>query len=226
LEVTPVSEQQTEWIQSLGGPLIMLPSSSLPRWRGGFGASEVGTGMPPLGTAEGGTDYDWACSVNDLIAAPSAYGDVAFVLNDHPLSTTWRQISSREGVVARAWVADQPEDVLSGMIAGLTDRDRLQLVEPDDVIDQMARDVSVSEADATDMAQRLKVWARGGSARLTVVAQGGEYVIFDSVEEGADIRESLTVRLDPGHYEILSGWHRFDAENTFVLHWIKRLRQN
>jgi Immunity protein 21 len=212
-----MSERQTSWIDSLGGPLMMLPASSLSKWRGSSGASEMGTGMPALGTDDGGTDYDWACAVNDLIAVRRIYGDVALVLNDQPLGTTWRQISSREGVVARAWTADQPRPVLSRMLAGLTDPDRLRLFEPDDVIDQIARDRGGSDSpeggDAmdVDLARALKGWARGESARLSVPFRG-EYTIFDSVAEGTDIRESLTLRLDPGLYEILSGMHRFDSE--------------
>ena len=209
-------ERRGEWIDSLGGPLIMLPAASLPHWRGSFGASEVGVGATPLGTDEEATDYAWACAVNDLIAVQSAYGDAAVILNDQPLGTTWRQISSGEGVIARVDTTDQPRSVLSEIVAGLTDLDRRALLTPDETIDQIAYDAESAKA--------LKVWARGGSARLNVSLRGGGYRIFDSVDEGIDLRESLAFRLDAGVYEILSGWHRVDAQTAFVLHWLRWLR--
>jgi hypothetical protein len=204
--------------------MVMLPTSSLPKWRGCFGASEVGVGAPPAGTADGGTDYDWACSVNDLIGILPFYGDVAVILDDHPLRTTWRQISSSEGVVARPFVANQPDDVLSRIVSGLDDVDRRRLLTPDDEIDQMSRDSSASPA-ADEHANAMRRWARSGSACLRTDFLAGDYTIFDSVDEGTDVRQSLVLRLDPGLYEVLSGWHRFDRENVLVLHWIKLIER-
>src|SRR5688572_29719437 len=97
--------RQNGWIASLGGPLVMLPASSVREWRGGDGGCATSFGCPALGTEQGGTDYDWACAVKDLIAVRQIYGREAVVLNDQDLVTTWRQVSGGEAIIARAWTA-------------------------------------------------------------------------------------------------------------------------
>ena len=219
-----MSTRPAQWIDSLGGPLVMLPTFALSEWRGGFGGCEVGVGTPALGTDTGGTDYDWARGVNDLIAVRPAYGDVAVVLNDQPSGTTWRQISSTEGVIARADAVSEPDDVLFQMVAALTEQDRLRLLAQDEVIDAIAAGISPSAGEAAECATAMKNWAAGPSARLEADFRAGDYTILDSVHEGTAFPESLRLRLIPGRYQILSGWHRADAENFFVLHWLRWLR--
>jgi hypothetical protein len=167
--------------------------------------------------------------VDGLIAVRSFHGRAAVVLNDQPLTTTWRPVCGSEGFIARALWSDGPYAALSRMLAELTDLGQTGLADPDRAIDQMVADFSGPEPrspyweeTATRMAASCKRWVRGPSARIRTRLTAGEYLIFDAAADATNIDESLDVRLEPGEYEIVSGWHRADAENCFVLHWIRR----
>ncbi len=68
---------RTTWVESLGGPLIIVPVSALAHWKGS--AEE----------ADGLDDYDRACEVNAL-AAPLPVGEAqGLVLGDEPATTCY-----------------------------------------------------------------------------------------------------------------------------------------
>jgi hypothetical protein len=82
-----------EWIQSNGGPLLLLPSELLQQWRG---------------TAT--SDYERACAVDDEVAALDVGTGVGLVLGDEPHQTSWA--TADEGGLLVRWVyADDESDV-------------------------------------------------------------------------------------------------------------------
>ncbi|ANN18975.1 hypothetical protein SD37_27365 [Amycolatopsis orientalis] len=67
--------QTQAWVESLGGPLIVVPVSALAHWKGSL---------------EGGEDdYDRACAVNALAGALPVGGTTGLVLGDEPATTCY-----------------------------------------------------------------------------------------------------------------------------------------
>ncbi|MFJ5221188.1 Imm21 family immunity protein [Streptomyces sp. NPDC088354] len=73
------------WVESLGGPLIVVPVSALPAWRG---ATETGV---LAGDATAPDDYDRACAVDDLagVITIGENGAQALVLADEPATSCY-----------------------------------------------------------------------------------------------------------------------------------------
>lgn len=65
------------WIESTGGPLLLLEKSLLPYWHGSFGKSSTLT------------DYDRACKIADYVETIEVGSRFGVVLGEEPLSTTW-----------------------------------------------------------------------------------------------------------------------------------------
>ena len=218
----------TMWIESGGGPLIMFPSATAGRWRGGFGAGEAAAAAPEAAADYDDTDYGWACAVHDLIAVGQLYGHEAIVFGDLSLPTTWQTVSTREGVVARLDWTDQGDDVLDAMVLGLRSVGNRALSDQQGTIDLIVRDlheadpsVHENELASDGLANSLKQWVVGPSANLTVRLTGGEYVIFDSAYEGSDPGSVVRVALEPGTYQIKSGFYRPQPGTCFRLHWFR-----
>jgi hypothetical protein len=73
------------WVESMGGPLIVIPISALQEWGGCTEAGMV------LGDTDDPDDYDRACAVDDLAAVIpiGADGARALVLGDEPATTCY-----------------------------------------------------------------------------------------------------------------------------------------
>ncbi|MFD5721719.1 Imm21 family immunity protein [Streptomyces sp. NPDC127036] len=71
------------WVESMGGPLIVVPVSALVAWRG---STETGV---MAGDAIAPDDYDRACAVEDLAGVISVgeHGAQALVLADEPATS-------------------------------------------------------------------------------------------------------------------------------------------
>jgi len=67
-----------EWIESGGGPLVVVPQVRLGRWCGVYRKS-----------ADGMSDYDRACEIIDEIAIICVADTEILVLGDEPFRTTW-----------------------------------------------------------------------------------------------------------------------------------------
>src|SRR5258707_15417127 len=98
--------RKMNWIDSAGGPLIVLPLSHLLRWEGilppsaGRIVEATFRWNPKSGTA---TDYDSACDVADLIGLLNLGDLEVLVLGDEPLSTAWLPFADRPGGVIVRW---------------------------------------------------------------------------------------------------------------------------
>lgn len=79
-----------EWVDSAGGPLVMMPRSRAPAWRGVTG-----------------DHYEEACQINDFAGVLAReWGDI-LVLDGEPLPTTW--LVRPDGLVIVRWVAANSE---------------------------------------------------------------------------------------------------------------------
>lgn len=80
IRVLDYSIVDLRWIESLGGPLLLVPESVLDQWSGSEGKSA--SHLFP-------NDYEWACSLTDYLAPIEVGGATALVLGDEPLPTAW-----------------------------------------------------------------------------------------------------------------------------------------
>ncbi|MFJ6722518.1 Imm21 family immunity protein [Streptomyces sp. NPDC091259] len=128
------------WVESMGGPLIVVPVSALAAWRG---CTESGV---MAGDATAPDDYDRACAVDDLagVITVGENGAQALVLADEPATSCylpqrraflrWLAASSEAGLRAAAdavlvdpamvwedcgtWVSDGPAVLMDSAEAG------------------------------------------------------------------------------------------------------------
>ncbi|KUN25533.1 hypothetical protein AQJ23_16365 [Streptomyces antibioticus] len=128
------------WVESMGGPLIVIPVSALAAWRG---CTESGV---MTGDATAPDDYDRACAVDDLagVIAVGEDGAQALVLADEPATSCylpdrraflrWLAADSEAGLKAAAeavledpateweecgtWVLDGPAVLMDSAEAG------------------------------------------------------------------------------------------------------------
>jgi hypothetical protein len=82
-----------KWIESTGGPLLLLERALLPYWHGSFGNTTAAT------------DYDRACEIADYVGAIEVGSGIGVVLGEEPFSTTWWRSSEelRNSCIVR-WV--------------------------------------------------------------------------------------------------------------------------
>ncbi|WP_225628813.1 Imm21 family immunity protein [Streptomyces werraensis] len=102
------------WVRSMGGPLIVVPESSVRAWGG---CTEDGS---VLGDADGRDDYDRACEVEDLagVIAVGAGVVTALVLADEPAKTCFLP----EKLLFVRWLAaDSETELLAAAEAVLAD---------------------------------------------------------------------------------------------------------
>ncbi|MBM7773446.1 hypothetical protein JOD54_003650 [Actinokineospora baliensis] len=128
------------WVESMGGPLIVIPVSALAAWRG---CTETGV---MVGDATAPDDYDRACALDGLagVLAVGETGSQALVLADEPATTCylpehraflrWLAADSEAGLIAAAetilansatewvdcgtWVSDGPAVLMDSAEAG------------------------------------------------------------------------------------------------------------
>lgn len=103
MSATPLPGRVT-WVESSGGPLIVIPDSVLHRW----------TGVSDEDDVPG--DYDRTWMVGDPIGLIPVGGVDALVLGGDPDSTTYLP---RLGVFVRWWAADSEEALLGAVAASL-----------------------------------------------------------------------------------------------------------
>ncbi|MGW0149962.1 Imm21 family immunity protein [Streptomyces sp. NPDC004822] len=104
---TDASHASPVWVESMGGPLIVVPVSALAAWRG---CTESGV---MVGDATAPDDYDRACAVDDRagVITVGENGAQALVLADEPATSCYLP----EGRAFLRWLAADSE---AGLRAG------------------------------------------------------------------------------------------------------------
>lgn len=99
---------QLRWIESSGGPLVLLSSRDLAAWSGHDMQPQQGLG----GLSARATDYERACAIKDFIGiVPVASGE-GVVLGDEPMPTAWYPVSPSLGIFVRWVYGEDQEQVL------------------------------------------------------------------------------------------------------------------
>jgi immunity protein 21 of polymorphic toxin system len=85
------------WIESTGGPLLLLELELLPFWQGILeGPAEM-------------TDYDRACQITSYVGKIEVGPSFGIVLSGEPLSTTWYEASNLGNSFIARWVCAEDE---------------------------------------------------------------------------------------------------------------------
>ncbi|WP_329164531.1 immunity 21 family protein [Streptomyces sp. NBC_01267] len=108
------AQRSHPWVESMGGPLIVVPVSALARWGG---CTETGMVISDADTPD---DYDRACEVDGLagVIAVGEDGARALILADEPASTCYLP---RHHAFLRWLAADSEADLLAVAEAVLAD---------------------------------------------------------------------------------------------------------
>lgn len=97
------------WIESAGGPLLLLSEESLANWGGVFALVSGPAATESYSPGGSPTDYDRACAVDGYFGRITVGAEEAVVLGGEPLQATWapfRRPSS--GMIVR-WVFGETE---------------------------------------------------------------------------------------------------------------------
>ncbi|MFF3351094.1 Imm21 family immunity protein [Streptomyces sp. NPDC002917] len=102
------------WVESMGGPLIVVPVSALSQWGGSTKEGAL------AGSGAVVDDYDRACDVDDLAAliAVGSSGTQALLLADEPATSCYLE---EHHAFLRWLAADSEADLLAAAEAVLTD---------------------------------------------------------------------------------------------------------
>jgi hypothetical protein len=110
---------ETRWIQSNGGPLLLLAQSLLRDW-GGILRGTQGLDAEFRWRGEGcATDYDRACDVKDYVGVIRVGAGHGLVLGEEPFLTCWRPSADREGGILVRWVCADNESAVRKHFKGL-----------------------------------------------------------------------------------------------------------
>ena len=107
-----------EWIESQGGPLILLEESLLAFWEG-TDAPKSGRVVRADSRASGAavaTDYDRACDVRRVMGAIEVGPGIGLVLAGEPLPSTWFPLGDHtEGMIVRWRYANSEEAIVQAL---------------------------------------------------------------------------------------------------------------
>ncbi|HET6575476.1 MAG TPA: Imm21 family immunity protein [Fimbriiglobus sp.] len=109
-----MSKLKLNWIEPLGGPLLLLPRRFLPHWTGGgpIALSDLFGNWWEKQKGRELTDYDRACAVGGYAGVIEVGTGSGLVLADEPNPTTWWKARGRAGGYLVRWVyADHDDDV-------------------------------------------------------------------------------------------------------------------
>ena len=104
------------WIQSNGGPLLLLPATLLTEWSGSEAPPAAREVVASFRWRPGGpaTDYDRACDVSDYVGVIAVGAGEGLVLGEEPDPTTW--LADGHGGILARWIhAPSGEEVAAAL---------------------------------------------------------------------------------------------------------------
>jgi len=105
---------QLQWVESAGGPLLLLPQDLLGFWEGVNTPPNFRNVSAEFRWNETGiaTDSDRACDVNDYVGLIDVGPGKGLVLGDEPLATTWiSSPSGNGGILVRCRFSESDEEI-------------------------------------------------------------------------------------------------------------------
>ena len=92
----------SKWIDSDGGPLILMEARLAPHW-----------------TGVDGKDYDRACEVNDYLCVLTVGDGQALVFGEEPMSTAW--LANRNGGTFVRWSYGESQSAVLETLKGISE---------------------------------------------------------------------------------------------------------
>lgn len=139
------SESSIVWIESAGGPLLLLEENLLAHWQGCFSNSE-----------DTPTDCDRACDVDDYIGVIAVDSSHGIVLGEEPFPTAWWSLARLgEGLLVR-WVYAENETAVIHALEDLPDATWLRT----DVEFQVSNGMLIlfdAACSGSDIGERLEI---------------------------------------------------------------------
>src|SRR5437868_5069553 len=118
----PIFHEQLRWVESEGGPLLLLAAPYVRYWEGVDPPSAgrvVEARFRWRDPSAPATDYDRACDVDDWLGVLPVGPSEGLVLGGDPTPTAWRSDAPDAGTLVRWIVADSGADV-AGHLARIT----------------------------------------------------------------------------------------------------------
>lgn len=180
-----------QWINSNGGPLILLSKHLLKFWMGYYlpHPSIPDTLISPyvvtikelteLQLQDVKTDYDRACEIKEYIAPLPIKNEVALILGDESCPTSWWP-EPTGGVIVRLQYTDNTETILYNLTtlpAHIWDQEPFYFYVPDKIL-----------------------------------------VLFDATDHGNQLSESIEIKLETGTYQIFTAIYSPNTETSLILH--------
>ena len=94
------------WINSRGGPLLLLPQNLMPYWKG-IESPDDGREIEATfrwDKQAGASDYDRACDIQDYTGIIRIGSGEGLVLGEEPFATTWEPFPETIGGILVRWV--------------------------------------------------------------------------------------------------------------------------
>jgi hypothetical protein len=107
-----------QWVESNGGPLLLLPNRLLEAWEG-TDEPEPYRGIEAKARWNAGgpaTDYDRACDVTDLVGTVPVGAGEGLVLGDEPLATAWWPLSDPASGILVRWEYAADDAAVAGWL--------------------------------------------------------------------------------------------------------------
>ena len=99
------TEDSLRWIESGGGPLVLIDSNTALEW-GGVSRNS--------GSPETLSDYERACSIDGYLGVLDVQKDQALVLGDEPMRTSVKRLEQDEVMIIRwVWSSDETQVIES-----------------------------------------------------------------------------------------------------------------
>jgi hypothetical protein len=105
------------WVESNGGPLLLLARDLLPFWSGIRPSNVSAADFDNVYDYDFDCDYNRACEVKDYLGLIEVASGTGLVLGGEPLSTTWWQIHDdlKLGLLVRWMWADDEASVIQSL---------------------------------------------------------------------------------------------------------------
>jgi hypothetical protein len=180
-----------KWIDSTGGPLILISDKSYKLWSGilkrsSYLDNKIEDADDFLNADE--TDYGKACSVQDYLGAVKVEDDTVLVLGDEPLLTTVFLSVDDRTVIAR-WYYGEDEQSVENFLK------TIDLNSIDNWEFALTLNLSSDKQYLIDSACSASMFDKSND-HLSLDIQQGDYKIWTSVYEPDDKTKLLIHKLD------------------------------
>jgi len=187
---------ELRWLESNGGPLLLVPGEHLPSWEGTEPPSDgrqIDAQFRWNGQDAPATDYDRACDVQGYLGLLDIGAGQGIVLGDEPLGTAWQASA----------VAGESDDATSGILIRWV--------------------YATSEAEVMEALTHVPETAWRDDGLLLSVGREPLYLL-DAAYAGSELEgdNHLTIELLPGRYSMATAEYEPDSHTSLLLHRLTR----